>query len=265
MEGLYYDGDEPAVLESVVLFVDLLGVSKMAEEDPAGNLALIHTAVQEALREMVGDMEKELFPHATFSDSIVAAAPLFGDATFRELTVHQVIESASRLQYAFARRGIYLRGGVTIGEICVADQIVFGPGLVRAYHVENDHAFFPRILLDPDCAVLNELLASRTPEMTEVRADYVRSDVDGSRFIDYLLPNLSIEVDDAKVIASLERQAAVVAERLTEFRDDARRWDIYRWVAEFLEFTASELGLEGDEFHRSTVQPVDLYLRHFSV
>jgi hypothetical protein len=53
-------------------------------------------------------------------------------------------------QMACALQGFLLRGGITIGDIVHDDEVVFGPGLNRAYELESQVARMPRIILDPD-------------------------------------------------------------------------------------------------------------------
>jgi hypothetical protein len=50
-----------------------------------------------------------------------------------------------------AINGFLLRGGVTVGDVVHEDEIVFGPGLNRAYYLERKIARYPRFVLAPDC------------------------------------------------------------------------------------------------------------------
>jgi hypothetical protein len=46
--------------------------------------------------------------------------------------------------------GFLVRGGITIGDIVHDEEVVFGPALNRAYHLEHDIAKYPRIVVDPE-------------------------------------------------------------------------------------------------------------------
>jgi hypothetical protein len=54
-------------------------------------------------------------------------------------------------QLGAAINGFLLRGGVTVGDIVHEDEIVFGPGLNRAYHLEDKIALYPRFVVDTNC------------------------------------------------------------------------------------------------------------------
>jgi hypothetical protein len=52
-------------------------------------------------------------------------------------------------QLTAAAVGMFIRGGVTIGELVHEDRVVFGPALNRAYYLESSLANNPVLLLDP--------------------------------------------------------------------------------------------------------------------
>ena len=56
------------------------------------------------------------------------------------------LQNISRI-YSF--HGFLIRGGVTIGQISHSENTCFGPALVRAYQLESQFAFYPRVVLDP--------------------------------------------------------------------------------------------------------------------
>ena len=81
---------------------------------------------------------------STFSDNVVVSAT----ASRRNMLVMMLILAQAQL-YA-ARRGHYIRGGMTIGKIVHDDHVVFGPALNRAYYLESEIADVPRIVVDDE-------------------------------------------------------------------------------------------------------------------
>lgn len=82
---------------------------------------------------------------SNFSDSFIISYPLckqFGGGVF------QLIQDCLFLQLELAKTGIYLRGGITHGELYHKDDICFGPALIDAYHMESNDAIYPRIIID---------------------------------------------------------------------------------------------------------------------
>ncbi len=45
--------------------------------------------------------------------------------------------------------GIYVRGGVSCGQMYHDKKVCFGPAMVRSYEIENKIAIYPRIVIDP--------------------------------------------------------------------------------------------------------------------
>ena len=48
--------------------------------------------------------------------------------------------------------GCLIRGGIAIGHLAHDNQIVLGPGLIEAYHLESNVAVHPRIILSDEAA-----------------------------------------------------------------------------------------------------------------
>ena len=44
-------------------------------------------------------------------------------------------------------KGILLRGGITVGQLCHKDNIVYGPAMVEAYELESKSAIYPRVIV----------------------------------------------------------------------------------------------------------------------
>jgi hypothetical protein len=84
----------------------------------------------------------------TFSDNVVVSQRIGFDSELFLLLV-------GMMQVAAAREGFWIRGGVTIGDLVHDKDVVFGPGLNRAYELESTVAVKPRIVLDANC--LDEL------------------------------------------------------------------------------------------------------------
>lgn len=268
MEGIYTRSGRPVLYESAVLFVDLLGVKEMAfAESAQDNLDLIDSAFNEAFAVMIDDNERPIMPYANFSDSIVVATPLGSDEA-QESAVKSLLATAAALQFSLASRGIFMRGGISVGDVCVTESRVFGAGLVRAYNLEDKMAIFPRILIDPEGDLtgdephrLTDLLGRES--LRTVVADYVRRDTDGSRFVDYIGGTLSTEIEPEKNRDDLVAQGTFVNKRLLEFQGNAGVWEKYRWVSEYHGYAIKQLGLPPEIETEALVFPGSLATRRF--
>lgn len=182
-ERYYGPENAPVLAKSVVLYADLLGVSEKAcSPEALQHLKTISGMMGEAVALWENQSE---FEFATFSDSTLIAMPIDGDDIQTPLAA--VVAAGAVFQATMARKGILMRGGVTIGDLCVQPQLIFGEALVRAAkYLENQIAKFPRIVLDVENQELTETFRDRTfPERLVLedqddgwpRIDYLRGGI----------------------------------------------------------------------------------------
>jgi hypothetical protein len=133
---------EPPYERRVVVFYDFLGWQSHidhAGEDPK-KLGLLRRMLLRHPR-MLGVKEDLEIRYSTFSDNVVITQKV-GPKT------QMLIQQLANFQLGAALPGFLLRGGITIGDIVHDDEVVFGPGLNRAYYLESKVAKFPRLVLD---------------------------------------------------------------------------------------------------------------------
>ena len=81
-----------------------------------------------------------------FSDSIVVSVEV--DKNNLNERFSTLVANLSKAGAILLCEGIFIRGGITIGEIVHESAgIVFGQGLIDAYELESAVAFYPRILV----------------------------------------------------------------------------------------------------------------------
>lgn len=130
------------VLESVVVGgVPTLGIDGSRQVKPIDHL-------EGLAREKAYKESKESWPIAIthFSDSFVISAPASNKGS---TSLHFSLVRA--LVRALLRKGITVRGGMTVGEaIHESSGVLFGPAMNRAYQLESGERFaqWPRILID---------------------------------------------------------------------------------------------------------------------
>jgi hypothetical protein len=134
---------EPSYERRVVVFYDFLGWQNhidISRNDPK-KLGFLRRMLLRHPR-MLGVKENLEIRYSTFSDN-VAITQKVGPKT------PMLIQQLANFQLGAALPGFLLRGGITIGEVVHDDEVVFGPGLNRAYHLESRVAKLPRLVLDP--------------------------------------------------------------------------------------------------------------------
>lgn len=233
--GAFTGADGNAILRPCAfLFIDILGVREMATGSEAGaRLADLNTA----LRRPLGDFfaPDSPWPAAFFSDTLVIVDPISENLSPHFALVGLAIQ-ASWIQINLAAAGFFVRGALTLGPAHLENNLLYGPALVEAYDLERRVAVNPRIVLSSDAVgVLNAGMA----EEGQKEGGYFRVEQDGSVFIDYL----DILLDDPEdPIPSLETHRDMVRARLGETMSDSRKWEKYRWVADYHDaYCGSEL------------------------
>lgn len=77
----------------------------------------------------------------SFSDCAVVSTP------FDDGDIARTLQGLCSVLAGAAVNGFFLRAGVTIGNLCHDNRMVFGPGLNRAHYLESTGKY-PRIVLD---------------------------------------------------------------------------------------------------------------------
>jgi hypothetical protein len=190
--------------DAVITFVDILGfknlIASSTYEEVAAKLSTVRrlSGLDEA--EDGEGFEPKIIQ---FSDSIIRIRPLDSAANMemRYGLMYFEILDLVHMQGELINHGVCVRGGVSIGNVHIDNQTLFGPGFVRAYELESIYADYPRIVIDPVLIAQlkkDQRLASAqntlSQEFTYIRKN-VRKGSDGIYYIDYLRSFLD-EIDD---------------------------------------------------------------------
>ncbi|HEY1458124.1 MAG TPA: hypothetical protein VGF15_06365, partial [Solirubrobacteraceae bacterium] len=209
------------------------GVSEMAQSACAQqNLVELDRAIGGAFRQSYRDYlaPESPWPAAMFSDTLVMASPVEGVGG-EGFAISGLISQACPLQLRLSEHGFFARGSITLGDFYIRDELVFGPALVEAYHLERERAIHPRMILSTkvrDVHVRN--LKDNAATEGVPLATLLLCDRDGLAFLNYL-EFLLDEPDDPRPRLAAHRDA--LAGKLATYGDNSRVWEKYRWVAEY--------------------------------
>lgn len=227
---------EAELQECVVAFLDILGVKEMTEGDQQlERLQAIErslrTAIHATLRDEdiePGEAERSVLV-STFSDSIVLARTFGTTSDQKDEAVADVAFRVCDLQSRLSVNGIFLRGGLTVGDFFHSEEMVFGSGLVQAWKLEDKLAVKPRVILDLECARLRQ--AVNLSSMEDLRDELLLHDHDGSVFLNYIAIGHGLDADPGN--AFLTEHKAAVSRSLESSRGNPSAWSKCRWVAEY--------------------------------
>jgi hypothetical protein len=248
----------PRLIECVVLYFDLLGVSAMTQGTAAEmELRKFDELIREALPYSIGAMAAEATKQGVssatvFSDSVVQTIPVASDLS-AAAPIFQLVFEVAQSQTQLTLCEYFARGAITLDRFHAHDGLLFGPALVEAARLEQQVAGVPRIILSPKVCATLLTHAQASAESAFYGEVPVLVDEDGVAFVDYLggafLSDPEIVVPDL-----LWRHREVVSSKLEENVTIFDRWSKYRWVAEYhnaICLTNKELLDHGEVGYRS--------------
>ena len=197
----------------------------------------------------------------TFSDSVVRVCPIDAEQPLGSLFFELI--SLVHLQFELAHRGVFLRGGLTVGDVYVDKSTVFGPAMVRAYELESSFAIYPRIVVDPVVfkEYFSQVAMQGHPHDANVDFEYIDNLLECAEdqiyFVDYLRQGKG-EMDHPEEFQSyLKDHRERIASSLSEFSTLNRAKQKYLWLANYHNQVANAEYPLSDELQ---VQIADYYV-----
>lgn len=170
-----------------VAFIDVLGFTDLVYSNSKEKLEKYFEIVDMAF-EIFGSHKKHLEKLA-ISDSIILAV----EGTPENLKL--LIQSIKTLQYFLARRDIWVRGGISYGEVYFNSnsKIIVGKGFINAYLLEKE-AKYPRVIIDPQ--ILTKLDLTRRQFYDQFNGQPNEYLTEGKLIHDYGLHNTPRNTED---------------------------------------------------------------------
>lgn len=152
----------PKYRQALVSYVDILGFRQLvASGSVADVLQVLRGKNRLTLHWFNKKMpEEEMALEGmtfSFSDLIVNATPL--DDPYLIQSLFDPLVTLGYRQFSLAIKGIFVRGGITFGDIYFDEQTIFGPALITAYDLERMTAKWPIIAIDPTLIKSIDLMA----------------------------------------------------------------------------------------------------------
>jgi len=231
-----------------VAFIDILGFSDLVIRSTKDNDFFVR--LHEALRivdfqgrvwvapslSSPGDSEEQAkerlaamdFRSHAFSDSIILSQ--------RGKMVGPLFISVAQLAMALLNLGVLVRGGIAQGLLYHDADVVFGPALIQAYHLESKCAKFPRILVSKGVhdTSYGEIIhfPSQGSAAVYLLCNFLRRDADRLYHLDYLTaallsPSSVIGTDAPGFLDRMKKAATLTVEefqRTSHSLDAKAKW-----------------------------------------
>jgi hypothetical protein len=247
---------EPLLERSAVLFLDVLGAQAESGLSPGEYLVKLDAAAREGqdrafLRAAATDsgLPAPRTPaYVWFSDNLAAGWPV-GAPWDEEMALGGLEVAAAHIQLALANRGLFARGGISLGQHFMDREIVFGPALIEAVDLEKAAAY-PRVVLSAEAAASEHyhLVTYYGASQFAPQQSLLLVDADGVAFVNYL--ELLFEAfDDGEdqlsyATKGFEKHRDAIQHALTRYASIPHIMDKYRWLAAYHDHCVRSAGLD---------------------
>lgn len=176
---------------------------------------------------------------SVFSDSIVISYPC--NCSDGAGLFHLLMDLIF-MCFDLINHGIYVRGGITVGEIIHDQNISWGPAFIAAYELEENQAVYPRIIVDKNAIEIAKAIYKRKFPYDK-DGDYldklIALDEDGIYYLDYLSQYSEFDdISDYIICLKLIRENIVYNiqnSSITKIKDK------YDWFAKYFNRTIANL------------------------
>ena len=235
---------KPRLRNSVAAFIDILSYAdyiKASFKAGTGQQELIR--LRDALDDAYSDLKQKASEQEspfdlnlkvrTFTDNLVIGYPIPGpinneDRGFAQDRIQSVVFYIAFLQAKLAVQGYLIRGAITVGDLYVDDDIVFGPAIISAVEAERSIAVYPRVVL------CDEAVKAFRPSCNGRKIHDLLIDSDSRVFIDYLDATVMIAYpDDRPFTEFLEGHKKCVVDNLRAFNSNPKIRSKYEWAATY--------------------------------
>jgi hypothetical protein len=225
----------------VIVFIDILGFREQVKQtttDPRHFINLRNTLnFISDLKSHNDKTEKELGREITvFSDSIVISYPveMLG-------SVFWLLLDVVHIQLDMMQKGILMRGGITFGQLCHNDNIVFGPAMVDAYDLESKVAIYPRVVVNEKLFQLAGEHSHNSPE-EEVKSvlELCKKDWDGQWYVDFLRQHQEVNTEQ-QYLEAIKIIKGVIESEIEKNQAKPSIKMKYQWLQRYFNEVVSEL------------------------
>jgi hypothetical protein len=231
----------PKMRRSFVLIMDILGFSNliMSSENRQQLLERFWKDTNHIINELKpSSVAPEVFSFKAYVDNVLLAYPIDSVPPWDSEPYYGFITlDAAWYQLNFAARGWFVRGAITVGDVFVGENMVFGAPIIEAHRLESKTAKYPRIILSNDVV---DMARDHLQFYKSGCAPHIQSllvDEKGVTFLNYL--NLaydgSVEPEEAHEILKRhkERIENNLALNNTGVAKDEGVLKKYRWLARY--------------------------------
>jgi len=175
----------------LVCYLDILGFKQMISEYDSDLTSTLLQDIHESFdlaktiilkNEFLSNKESvKHLKYQTFSDNICISIPYFDNESDFIINFHLLSVYIRSFQMIMMSKGMFLRGGLSIGSYYADDNIIFSKGLLNAYKLETEKAIYPRVVIDKE--IVSKLITLNHNEIRKYCIDgYIVFDWESTSF-----------------------------------------------------------------------------------
>ncbi len=222
-----------AYQDRYVAFIDILGFKEKVKHIQA-NTEVFELLI--SLPQILSGILKNL--DETYSGKIDAQGTVFSDSVVISTVadngafqgIYAIAAAVKEVGEKLLGIGALLRGGLSKGPLYHKDGILFGQGLIDAYHLETGVARVPRVVVTPEVEMDWET-AFNDGKWFPVLKDAIKKDLDGVGFID-LFHFPQHDSIDRSTYAFFQSAGQALSNILSKGGMDLCAWSKTVWVAQ---------------------------------
>jgi hypothetical protein len=133
---------------SYFAYLDVLGYRSLLKEDRENNELVFKEKLINSFN-IFNDVNSSIYHYNAISDSI------FIRCNNRDRLL-DFLSLVKKVYISFIEQGLFLRGGISFGKHFENDRITYSYVLTKAYELEQQVAFYPRIIIDNNIITMME-------------------------------------------------------------------------------------------------------------
>jgi hypothetical protein len=236
----YLKAGKPIHRRSFCAFLDVLGFSARIRASAKNNeanelLQQFHAIFDRRIKKIKSENDESLLYSKSFSDNVLLAHPDFSGDMESEFAF--ILWSISEYQFAMAKEGFFIRGGLSVGQLFIDDNSVYGEALLDAYELESKTAVNPIVVLcDDTMKLVDEHLTYYTGESAPQERD-VLVNADGRYFINYLSECIvDTGLDEELDTTALKQHKKQIEDALVQFAKQPIVFAKFSWLSAYHNF-----------------------------
>lgn len=222
--------------DRILAFVDILGFKSMVQQSACNPqeqqrilnaMEIIHSYKEFNDTGFGNGLRQYGVQVTTFSDSAILSYPMSFDGG-----LFHVLLDLIHLQIDLSNLGIFIRGGVSIGQAYHNEYNAFGPAMNDAYELESKKAIFPRIILTEQ-TLFDGIAASKSHQNSfdiALLKSIVARDTDGFYYLDYLRQFQELDYPEYDYYNWLARIRSHLVYNLNLYYANAEVYPKYQWM-----------------------------------